>query len=253
MPLTERGCIFHHEPLGPHYEPVGSHREHRCSIHEAFGHDALPVACQQFPRVSVLEPRGASITLSCFCPTALAMLDEGDGPIRIVADPAGSLAKADGLDARTSLPPALRPDVLMDWESWWEFERLAVEELNRDKTPREILARFGQVVENVRTWKPGDGELIERVQAAFADSMSLAHSAPVHRGTGAPAHRRFLACHAFASWTAHLGSGLRTWLRSLETVVFLLEEGWTIREVDLWLRHYADPRRLCAAWSSTEK
>jgi hypothetical protein len=65
-------------------------------------------------------------------------------------------------------------------------------------------------------------------------------------------HLRFLACHAFASWTAHLGSGLRTWLRSLETVVFLLENGWTIREIDLWLRHYADPRRLAASWSAAE-
>src|SRR6478672_5284663 len=70
LPLTPRGCVFH--------------QSDHCSIHASFGHDALPVACQQFPRVSVIDPRGASVTLSCFCPTALAMLDEADGPISII-------------------------------------------------------------------------------------------------------------------------------------------------------------------------
>ena len=31
----------------------------------------------------------------------------------------------------------------------------------------------------------------------------------------ATAVRAFLAAHAFANWTAHLGQGLRSWLRSL--------------------------------------
>lgn len=241
LPLTPRGCVFHYE--------------HRCSIHEALGQGALPVACQQFPRISVIDPRGASVTLSCFCPTALAMLEEWHGDIQVISHTSHVIrvGEADGLDARTSLPPALRPEILMDWESWWEFERLAVEEFNRDDTPRGILARLSDVVEDIRTWRPGDGELIERVREAFADSMSPAHPAPAHPGTSAPAHRRFLACHAFANWTAHLGSGLRTWLRSLESVVFLLENDWTIREVDLWLRHFADPRRLANAWSTAEK
>jgi hypothetical protein len=251
LPRTERGCVFHHA--------------HRCSIQATSGHDALPVACQQFPRVSVIDPRGASVTLSCFCPTALSMLDEFDGPIAVVEQ---SGRAPEGLDARTSLPPALRPDVLMDWESWWEFERLAVEEFNRDDTPRQILGRLSAIVEEIRTWKPGEGPLIDRVHAAFAgrgvagggvgDHAALpatapAHLAPEHPRTRLPAHRRFLACHAFANWTAHLGAGLRTWLRSLETVVFLLDEGWTIREIDEWLRHWADPRMLARVWSAAEK
>ena len=62
----------------------------------------------------------------------------------------------------------------------------------------------------------------------------------------------FLAAHVFANWTAHLGEGLRTWLRSIETVLFLLEVGWTMPEVDLWLRHYADPRLLARVWSKAE-
>jgi hypothetical protein len=222
---------------------------HRCLIHATHGHDALPVACQQFPRVSVIDPRGASVTLSCFCPTALAMLDEFDGPIEIINSQLSILNSPEGLDARTSLPPALRPEVLMDWESWWEFERLAVNEFNRDETPREMLARLSAIVEEIRTWRPGEGELIERVRSAFAIERADLKVRTYVRSTS----NRFLACHAFANWTAHLGAGLRTWLRSLETVVFLLEEGWTIREIDEWLRHWADPRMLARVWSAAEK
>jgi hypothetical protein len=230
------------------------------------GHDALPVACQQFPRISIIEPRGVSITLSCFCPTALAMLDEADQTpesgglterIRIIDAPALATAAPDGLDARTSLPPALRPDVLMDWDSWWEFERRAVDLCNREEPLRAILARLSAIIEQIRPWTPGDGELMARVCEAFERDGDDARGGGDSRG-GVGAHsalrlRRFLACHIFANWTAHLGSGLRTWLRSLETVVFLLEEGWTISEVDVWLRHFADPRRLVAAWRDAER
>jgi hypothetical protein len=141
----------------------------------------------------------------------------------------------------------------MDWESWWEFERLAVEEFNRNETPKEILARLSEIVEAIRTWKPGEGELIDRVRAAFAGGGVRGGGVGNHSALPARAANRFLACHAFANWTAHLGAGLRTWLRSLETVTFLLDEGWTIREVDEWLRHWADPRRLANVWSSAEK
>ncbi len=58
-------CVFH--------DPAG-----RCAIHSALGHDALPVACRQFPRVSVTDPRGVSVTLSHYCPTAAALLDGGN-------------------------------------------------------------------------------------------------------------------------------------------------------------------------------
>ena len=112
-------------------------------------------------------------------------------------------------------------------------------------------------VEAVRTWRPGDGELIDRVREAHARARTAPpaprtmhqHSGPRPAGTG----NRLLASHAFASWPALLGSGLRTWLRSMETVVFLMEVGWTIREIDLWLRHFADPRLLAKAWSAAER
>ena len=281
LPLNARGCAFHNAEA------------HRCEIHAALGHDALPLACRQFPRVSVNDPRGVSVALSCYCPTALGMLETLTGEIAIVENapafpPAGEYV---GLDARASLPPALRPDVLMDWDSWWEWERRSVGLCNRDETLRQILRRLSAAVEHVRTWRPGQGELIDRVREAFVTAttspgpegpglqtiLNAGHERPglqtiLNAGPGrpglraiwragpsgpadssGPADRAFLASHAFANWTAHLGEGLRTWLRSLETVVFLREAGWTVREIDLWLRHFADPRLLARAWSAAER
>lgn len=255
LPVTARGCAFHNADA------------HRCEMHATRDHDALPLACRQFPRVSITDPRGVSVTLSLYCPTAQAMLEAFNGSIAIVEHAPAFPPRGEyvGLDARTSLPPALCPNVLMDWESWWEWERLSVELCNLDESPREILARLSIAVEAVRTWRPGHGELIERVHTAFEQAASSARSQGPgfqtmetphtiwRAGPSGPAERAFLASHAFANWTAHLGEGLRTWLRSLETVVFLLEEGWTVREVDLWLRHFADPRLLARVWGAAER
>src|SRR5205085_2886134 len=73
----------------------------RCRVHTALGHDALPLACRQFPRVVVRDPRGVSVTLSHYCPTAAAMLNT-DAPIAIADNAPGFPAGAeyDGLDAR---------------------------------------------------------------------------------------------------------------------------------------------------------
>lgn len=262
LPRTAQGCALHDAT------------SHRCTIHTAHGHDALPLACRQFPRMTVHDPRGVSVTLSCYCPTARALLDEDTAPITIVEHapafpPHGEYV---GLDARTALPPALCPDVLMDWDSWWEWERLSVELWNRDESPRHILARLALAVEHARTWRPGQGELIDRVHEAQTLARSTSRTDltnptnlkqpheqnPAHLTNDAnPTNdrlvRRFLACHTFANWTAYTGAGLRTWLRSIETVVFLLENDWSIAEIDLWLRHWADPAMLAQVWSAAER
>jgi hypothetical protein len=256
LPLNERGCAFHDAVT------------HRCEIHAALGHDALPLACRQFPRVSLTDPRGASVTLSHYCPTALALVDTFDGDIAIVDNAAAFPAAGEyvGLDARMSLPPALCPDVLMDWDSWWEWERLSVELCNLDQSSRHIVERLSMAVELARTWRPAQGgELIDRVREAheaartsrttLTDSTNLTQpdeQTPTNPANQTNSTNRFLASHVFANWTAHLGAGLRTWLRSLETVAFLLDEGWTMREIDLWLRHFADPRLLARVWSAAE-
>jgi Fe-S-cluster containining protein len=137
-----RGCVF--------FDDRGTRQ---CRIHHSLGHAALPLACRQFPRISVLDPRGASITLSHYCPTAATLLDERRA-IAIVDDPPAFPPGAEyvGLDVRASLPPLLRPGMLMDWEAWWEWERRAVALLSQpDRTPDEAIGRLQSAVETTRT------------------------------------------------------------------------------------------------------
>jgi hypothetical protein len=267
LAVVDRACVFHRD--GPH---------ERCEIHRVLGHAALPLACRQFPRVSVQDPRGTSITLSHYCPTAASMLDD-DRPIAIVSDAPAFPRNAEyvGLDARTSLPPRLRPDMLMDWNSWWEWERLSVNAIARALTASDALARLHAAVEHARTWRPTDGPLIERVREAFDRPVlttrvernvaivrdELVAAIPAnHRPSNIDvastplsdaALRRYLSAHAFASWTAHLGQGLRTWLRSIEAAHALVMSGLSVGDADLWLRHLADPSALADVWSKAER
>jgi hypothetical protein len=240
-----------------------------CRVHDLLGHDALPLACRQFPRVSVTDPRGVSVTLSHYCPTAARMLDH-DGPIAIVSDAAfPETGEYVGLDARDTLPPLLRPGILMSWDAWWEWERLAVERIGSVREPiTEVLASLRAAVEHVERWTPSEGDLLARVRRAFSGSVSAAVQRPpaaadlvaavmaaipedlrpaeIPSGSSPSAVplRRLVAAHAFASWTAHLGQGLRSWLRPIESVVALADAGCGAREIDLLLRHLADPQML---------
>lgn len=244
----------------------------RCSIHRALGHAALPLACQQFPRVSVIDARGTSVTLSHYCPTARELLD-GDGAIWIDDRPTGLTSSADdaGLDVRAALPPLLAPGMLMDWESWWLWERESVKLIDEAASAGAALAALGSAVEGACTWRPADGPLDRRVVAAFRAARTGARAMadipsptdlaeavwasipddlrPVRTGAksavvGPDVRRRFLAAHAFANWTAHLGHGLRTWLLSVRAADALLDCGFTPGEADLWLRHLVDPKVL---------
>lgn len=270
--VEEHRCVFFDDRGG-----------HRCRVQDALGHDALPLACRQFPRVSVHDPRGVSVTLSAYCPTVAHSLSSTD-LVTIVESPAAfpDDGEYEGLDARTSLPPPLSPNRLMDWESWWAWERLSVGLLaNGGSSAGEALARLRGVVEEVRSWTPGDGPLIERVEETFARArhepwVNASVAACVdgerireveraipeelrqgqdHDQTHTPDHavRRFLVSHAFANWTMHLGQGLRTWLRSIEAANALLESGLDVREADLRLRHLADPTALARAWTGAER
>ena len=257
---------------------------HRCGLHRALGHATLPLACRQFPRVSVTDPRGVSVTLSHFCPTAAARLDTASS-IAIVHGAPAFPADGEyvGLDMRGALPPALRPDMLMDWDSWWQWETEAVALIDTAVAPAEAVARLAMAVEHVRSWTPGTEPLSARVRAAFdaaantaSPTAALGDADDVRAGileavpkAFAPqaeaalqrtvprvsprAHLAFLAAHAFASWTAHLGDDLRTWWHSLETAHVLLDAGVGVREADLLLRHLADPHALARAWGSPKK
>jgi hypothetical protein len=185
-------CIFH--------DPAG---EARCRWQRALGHAALPLACRQFPRVSLVDPRGISVTLSHYCPTAAQLLDD-DRPAEIVRrgghpgdtggpGDAGHLGDADhpgdaggpgqaglgaagfatrvedaGLDARDDLPPLLRPNMLMDWEAWSAWESASVALIERAPDTATALSRLGAVVEQARRWTPAEGPLVAWIAAAFA-------------------------------------------------------------------------------------
>lgn len=257
-----------------------------CRVHARLGHEALPLACRQFPRVTVRDPRGVSVTLSHYCPTAAAMLDEG-GPAGIVEGPAGFPADGEyeGLDASMAMPPLLRPDMMMDWDAWWDIEARAVDVL-LTRAPADAMATLRSVVERLRGWEPRLGPLGGAIRAAFEDARQtsspplapdwartridevVATASPDAREAhgaaltfAATAERvplpqatvsRFLAAHAFANWHIQLGQGLRTWLRSVEAAHAFLVEGHGVRQADLWLRHLADVNRLATTWSRAE-
>ena len=237
----------------------------RCRIHAAVGHEALPLACRQFPRISVHDPRGVSVTLSHYCPTAAALLDAGGGaPLTIAGGGAAFPATGEyvGLDARDALPPLLRRDMLMDWAAWWECERLAVAALDGDADVSVAIARLRSAVADLETWSPADGPLIDRVRTAFSegppagasvdsvrtsrlvDAVFAAIPADIRprRFAAVPqpsdlAIRRFLAAHAFANWRVHSRDGIAGWLRSIESASALIEAGAGVRHADLLLRH----------------
>jgi hypothetical protein len=265
-------CVF--------YRRVGAGR---CEIHRALGHDALPLACRQFPRVSVIDPRGSSVTLSHYCPTAASMLDV-DTPLSIVDHAPAFPADGEhvGLDVRDDLPPSLRPDCLMDWDAWWAWEELAVDCLARAERPEQALAELANVVDDVRTWRSADEALTDRIREAFVgvettgrrSPRTFDHHArlaeileaipaelrptpaqlePIEPSPPTAIVRNFLAAHAFANWTAHLGEGLRTWQRSIEAAYAVLELGLGVRTGDLLLRHLSDSHTLASVWSRAER
>ena len=246
------GCAFYHPPA------------RRCAIHRALGHSSLPLACRQFPRISLRDPRGVSVTLSHYCPTAARLL-ETDDEVSVVADPPAFPADGEyvGLDASQVLPPLLRPGILMDWDAWGECERLAVELVgNFPGAPQAALARVYGVVAAIQEWTPdGADPLVERVRTAFVSPVTLARLPPrpqllAAARTAIPADlrppmqpptarpqdaivNRFLAAHLFANWKAYGPGGLDDWLRSVATAHALIESGFTVRDADLWLRHLA--------------
>jgi hypothetical protein len=131
-----------------------------CAVHRRLGPEALPSACRQFPRVATLTPLGVSVTLSHYCPTAAGLLFRDDTPLAIVSDAVAFPPSwpYEGLDARESLPPILRPGVLMSWPSHARFEEHAVRTLAREElSPAAALAALGATAERLRTWTLRDG------------------------------------------------------------------------------------------------
>ena len=132
-----------------------------CSIHTRLGTNGLPASCRLFPRVCLLEPRGISITLSHYCPTAARMLLTPERGLEIVENPDAFPAgfAYEGLDVRTAWPPLLRPDVLLDWESHALWERHAVELFATGGAPEAVLSRLACEADLARSWSVAKGPL----------------------------------------------------------------------------------------------
>jgi len=139
--------------------------------------------------VAVTDDRATTVTLSHFCPTAAAMLFR-DVQLSVVEVPPSfnSVREYEGLDARGVLPPLLRPGMLMDLESHHAWERHIVRVLDDDgHTPESALAQLADDAERVRTWRPGDGELVDKipglgVSSSLAASPTQARHGPAEAG-----------------------------------------------------------------------
>jgi hypothetical protein len=279
-----------------------------CEIQRALGHDAIPSACRHFPRQCLIDARGVSVTLSHYCPTAASLLFAHAGGVEIVEGPPPVIGHPEGLDARDALPPLLTPRVLMDVASYtaWEAHMIRVLAGSPDdcRSPEDVLALLEEHAQSIATWRPGDVPLIEAIHSLPSHGhreagvdfsterrlFDLARSslAPTHEWPDAPDEgvvcwrryvapewlryavvvRRFLAAHAFASWMAYEGNGVRSIVNSIHLALAVLRQEavrvcrdenalidsqhlkQSIQRTDLLLVHLADRRRLARAVSA---
>jgi hypothetical protein len=143
-----------------------------CAIHRTFGHAALPSACQHFPRVVTIDPRGVFVSLSHVCPTAAASLHQPHAePFAVVhggdvVTPGMSWA---GLDARDALPPQVNDRALWDWDALSAWERGVLARL-RAGAPEAALCAIGDAARRVASWSTATGPLRDAVESAFDEA-----------------------------------------------------------------------------------
>jgi Fe-S-cluster containining protein len=192
-----------------------------CAIQRRLGHESLPLSCRQFPRVALLEADAVRVTLSHFCPTAAWMLF-APGPERLVvtADAAGiaDCRVHDGFDARTTIPPLLRPGVAMDAETCrlWETHLLRILGSPAGLTPEDALARAAIAADMIRDWPAEQGSLESHAAGVLADGLVM----------------------PYGCWTMSLASAVRLFRLAAGSV----PQGLASPEVP------ADPQVADAAW-----
>jgi Fe-S-cluster containining protein len=230
-------------------------------------HDVKPAACVHFPYACLIDQRGASVTLSHYCPTAVSLLFEHRDPIAIVEGPPpiGGPDDLEGLDARDSLPP-----VSSDGKRLLSFDELSAWE--RDQI---VHARIGDL-------HADDVMLFDRARAAvpapWAWPEAPDHLDGVWYTLVAPRWARFddvldryAAAKVFASWSLYLGNGLEAAAQTarIAAAVLRIEAARqclitgrlfdrellteAIRQSDLLLVHYADPSLLAAAAAPADR
>jgi hypothetical protein len=160
-------CAFYRHPAN---DRLDDERRGSCEIHGTLGHGALPVSCQHFPRVCVLEPDATFVTLSHYCPTVAEAACRAATHPRIVEAPASLVAHVplEGLDARKALPPLLRPDCLTDLAGYHAWVECLVDRFAVDQPVDDALWQAAAVTEIVRLWSPRRGSLEAAVRQADA-------------------------------------------------------------------------------------
>lgn len=165
----------------------------QCLVHRSLGHEVLPAACRQFPRISLVDARGTHVTLSHFCPTAAALLMRSDvGAPEIVAGAPGGSSRSghEGFDATRTIPPLVRPGVAFDdrsygrWEAW-QVEVLGINGLG----PARALGIIARAAEHLRSWTPEQGPLLDTIERAALEA-SLVASRVQEGGLGRPPFTR---------------------------------------------------------------
>jgi hypothetical protein len=212
--LVDRACVFHVR-RDPDASPGAGPGDRHCAIHATLGHDALPASCRHFPRVCLIDDRGVRVTLSHFCPTAVAMLVDDDRPLAIVAGPHAvpGLAVPEGLDARAQLPPRLTDATLADWEGLSRWEAHVVAYLaGRDAAadpPERALLDLRQHADRLAAWTPGRDPLVQAVAALDREPDATPGIETLDDARGPASDRRFhsleiarSACRAPWSWPA---------------------------------------------------
>ena len=228
--------------------------DRRCAIHAEAGEAALPIGCRHYPRVVRLDRNRISLSLSHYCPTAASLLTSA-GPVRVVpAEPPLALSEpVEGLDARTALPPLLRPGMLMDPHAYERWEGAVIAELSSCRHVDEALRRIASATDLLRDWRPGTTSLDTAVAGAFARAdgierrwmtQGLRIATALNRGIvsidavprQAPTTdtetrstesmeriiANYLAARVFGNWIAYQGRGLRTivtWLSACHDAV----------------------------------
>jgi len=261
-------------------EGILAHRaDGACVFHGRSGcaiHSARPRSCEHFPFVCVIDARGVHVTLSHYCPTAAALLFQ-DGVPEIVAGPPvlADGRTPEGLDAEDALPPVrftggaldgavdgadgsgIRTPRLMGWDEVTRWAQATVREVASDARvpgpPDAALFRHAlDAVPAGLSW-PAAPPDVDRI---WADRVAPAWPA------WAPVVGRYLAAKVHASWAMYMGHGLADVMRGVdiarsvlqvEAARQCLQAGDTLdeprlaaalRQSDLLLVHYADPRAL---------
>src|SRR5262249_19849677 len=109
------------------------------------------------------------------CPTAAALLLSPDALDIVDAGPPLQIGEpVDGLDATDALAPLVRPGLLCDLDGYDAWERACLALLSAPhRTPHHALDLIAAATEEIRDWRPDEGSLVARVNAAFR------HTTPV--------------------------------------------------------------------------